>query len=118
MVLIDIVDGAAIGDDITLEAPFLAKDSGEQAAAAAAGLAIEAVVGAHDGISSAFLYSHFKLREVGLAEVALVRPGIEEMPFGFGAAMDGEVFDGGDGLEILRVVALQAFDKLDGEAAG
>jgi hypothetical protein len=105
MALVDIVDGAAVRDDIAPEAPFVSKDGGEQAAAAAAGLAIEAVVGAHDGEGFPFPDAHFKLREVGLAKVAFVRSGVEKMAFRFGAAMDGEVFDGGDGLEIFRIVA-------------
>jgi len=58
------------------------------------------------------------LREIGLAEIPFVGAGVEEMPFGFGAAMDGEVFDSGDGLEVLRVVPLKTFDELHGEAAG
>jgi len=47
MMLVDIVDGAAVRDDIAPEAPFVPKDGGEEAAVAAAGLAVEPVVGAH-----------------------------------------------------------------------
>src|SRR5271170_2548622 len=40
------------------------------------------------------------------------------MARGLGAAMDGVVLGGGDGLEVLGVVALQALDELDGHSAG
>ena len=45
--LVDVVDGAAVGDDVAVEAPVLAQDVLEQALARRGGLAVDAVVGAH-----------------------------------------------------------------------
>ena len=118
MMLVNIIDRAAVGHDIALEPPFFAQDSGQEAAAAAAGFTVQAVVGAHDRISLPLLDAHFKLRQVGFAEVPFVDLCIEEVTFGLGTAMDSKVFHRRDGFEIVWVVALQAFDEPDGEPAG
>ena len=113
---VDIADGAAIGNHIAVEAPLLAQDLFEQRRIGAGGRAIHAVVGAHDGLRAAFANGGLELRQVGVAEVALVDHGIEGVALGFGAAVYGVVLGGGDGLEVLRVVALQALDELHGHA--
>ncbi len=114
----DIRDGPAVGDDIAVEAPLPAQDRGHQQGAAAAGFALVAVIGAHDRLGSSLAYAHLKGGEVGFAQVAFAGDGVEAVALRLGTAVHGVVFGSGDRLEVARIVALEALDKGDAEAAG
>ncbi len=118
MVEVDVADRAAVGDDIALEAPFLAQDIRKQPRIGTCGLAIHAVVGAHHGVSAALADGGFEMRQIGLAQVAFIDHGIERVARRLRAAVNGEVLCCGDGLQIFRIVALHAFDERDRQTAG
>ena len=103
---IDIADGAAIGDHVAAEAPLLAQDLFKQTRVGAGGRAIYAVVGAHHGLGAAVFDGGLELRQVRVAEIALIHHSIEGMALRLGAAVDGVVLGGGNGLEVFGVVAL------------
>ena len=66
---VEIVDGAAVGNDYSAESPFVAEDVLEQPVAGAAGLALIPVVCAHHFLHVAFLDDHPEGGEIGLPEV-------------------------------------------------
>ena len=114
---IDVVDGTAIGDDETGKLPFVAQDVLDQQVASTRRLSIDAVVGAHERIRARFTNAGLEVREVRLAEVTFAHDRIECVALGFGSAVDGEVFHGGDRLEVLRMVALKPADELNRQPA-
>ncbi len=118
VVLVDVVDGPAVGDDVAVEAPLLPQDVLEEALARRARLAVDAVVGAHHRVGLALLDEGLERGKVGLPEIALARLHVEGVPLRLGAAVDGEVLGGGDHLEVARVVALQALHERDAHARG
>src|SRR5262249_40142288 len=58
-----------------------------------------------------------EVREVRLTQIALAHDGVERVAQGLRSAVDGVVLHRGDGLEVLRVVALKPPNELDGELA-
>ena len=57
----------------------------------------------------------FELRKIRFTEIALTYPRVKRMAFRFGTTVHGEVFYCGDGLQVLRVVALQPANELYGQ---
>ena len=107
----DVADGAAVGDDVAAEAPLLAENLFEQMRIGAGGFTVEAVVGAHDGCRVPFLDGGLELGKIGFFQVGFGDLGVERVALRFGPAMHGKVFGRSDYLEVLRIVALQSFDK-------
>ena len=102
-------------DYVALKAPFLAQNILEQRRIRAGGFAVEAVIGAHDRIGSAFLDGGFEVGEIGFPEVGFADHGIEGMARGFqGRCGRRSVSRSGDGFEeLFRIVALQVFYELE-----
>ena len=67
---VDVGHGIAVGNDVSLEAPLLAQYVGEQEFAARSALAVDAVVGSHDGFDLSLLHQHAESGQVGLPQVA------------------------------------------------
>ena len=58
----NVVDGAAVGNDITLKAPLLAQKIGEQKGTGASGKAVDGIVSAHDPAHVSFAHRHLEVR--------------------------------------------------------
>ena len=67
---VEVVDGAAVGHHYAAESPLVAEDVLEQPVAGAAGLALIAVVCAHDFLDISVLDDGLECGKVGLPEVA------------------------------------------------
>ena len=116
LLALDVVDGAAVRDDESREAERLAQERGQEERVGGGRREVDGVVRAHER-------GHVRARHdvpvharVVVADVRLARVGRR------GAALvlvvvEGVVLDGRDGLEVLRVVALHAFDERAGEHA-
>ncbi len=113
--LVDVSDSSAVGDDVAFEAPIFAKMLNEQGGIGAGGLAVQAVVRAHDGFGFAFENRRTKRRQIGFFHVVARGVNIHRMTRGFRAAVNGEVLRRGDRFEIVRIVALQTSDKRHAE---
>ena len=113
MAVENVDDGAAVGDDVAFEFPLVAELIFEQERVGARGLAVDAVVGAHDGAGFALRDRRAKGREIGVEFVVLADVHVGFVARGFGAAVDGEVFRRGDDAVIVRIVALHAGDERD-----
>ena len=104
MEIIEVGDCPAVGHHDTLVAPFIAKDAGEQAVAAAAGVALIAVVGTHHLLHVALLHESLEGRKICFAKVARINVlGIEGMAVPFGTGVDGKMFCAGMELVIFGV---------------
>ena len=68
--VVEVVDGIAVGQKDSVEAPLLAQDVDEQTFAFATWLTFVAVVGTHHLAYVTFLYKGLEGRKVGLPEVA------------------------------------------------
>ncbi len=111
-------DGAAIGDNETLELPCLAQMLLEQHGVVAGSLAVDCVVGAHDGFHMSVDNRGAKGRKVGLFEVAGRDIHVEGVPLRLGAGVHGEVLAGGHRFGVVRIAALHAFDEGAPHASG
>ena len=80
VVQVDVADGAAVGDHVPGEAPLVAEDISEQLGVGAAGLAVGAVVGAHDRLDPPLPDDRFECGEIRLAQVALVGDRVKLVP--------------------------------------
>ena len=105
VVLVKVPDRPAVGDEVALKAPFSPKLLHE-IGAGAAGLAVEPVVGAHDGLH-ALVHQRAERHEIGLLQVLLRYPGVEAVPQGLGTAVGREMLGAGGRLQGLAL-ALQA----------
>ena len=68
--VVEVVDGVAVGEHDGVVAPFAAQDVHEQTVAGAAGLALITVVGTHHLAHITFLHQSLEGGEVGLPQVA------------------------------------------------
>ena len=99
----EIADGSAVTHHQSSEAPLVAEDLAQQFVAAAAGLALEALIGAHHLLDAADLHEVLEGGEVGLPQVAGRQVLDVEMVAGlFRSAVDGKVLSTGIELRILR----------------
>ena len=108
-------DGAAVARDESAEAPVLPQDLMFVAVLGAAGLAVDALIGAHH-LSHALVDQCLEGRQIGFPEVALRQVlDVERMAVPLRTAMHGEVLGTGQQLAILGVLGpLQA--AYDGRA--
>ena len=102
----EIVDGIAVGEHNGVVAPFVAQDVDEQAIAGAAGLALEALVGAHHLAHVGFLHQRLEGGQIGLPQVAVRWVHVHRVAQGLRSAMHGIVLGTGVGLEVIGVVTL------------
>jgi hypothetical protein len=70
--LVNIADRAAIGNHVAGEAPLPAQDIAQQPRIGAGGQAVHAVVRAHHGERAALFDGGFEMRQVAIAQVAIV----------------------------------------------
>ena len=74
-------------------------------------VAVDGVVGRHDGLDLCVLDQHLECRKICLIEILERRFDIGSVSCGLRARMHGEVLGAGCGLEIVRVVALKPLDE-------
>ena len=84
----------------------------------AGGELVDGVVGAHHGLHVALGDGGAKGGQVGLFEIARAGIDVEAVAQLLRAAVHGEVLAGGDGAQMIEVVALHAADEGDAQAAG
>ena len=108
----EVVDGVAVGKDDGLVSPLVAQNVDEQAVAATAGLALEALVGAHHLAHVGLLYQSLESRQVGLPEVAVGRLDVHRVAQRLGTAVHGVVLGAGVRFVVFVVVALHTLDRL------
>src|SRR6202008_554097 len=58
-----------------------------------------------------------EVRQVAVAKITVARHGVEHVTLRLRTAVNPEVLHRGDGLEVLRVVPLQALDEGNGDAS-
>ena len=104
----DVGDGAAIGNDVALEAPVVAQMLFEQEGVRAGGLTVQRVVRAHHGFGFAFDDRGAKRGKVRVFHVVARSGDVNGVARRFRSAVHGEVLRRRDGLEIFRIGALQA----------
>ena len=115
--LVEIADGPTVGNDVAFEAPLVSKQI-EEKMIGAGGFAVDGVVRAHDGVGAALDDGSAEGRRVGVVEIVGRYRNIETVAQRFGSGVDGVVLGRGDRFQIVWVVALQASDKGNAEAAG
>ena len=103
--------GAAVGYDVALEVPSVAQYVLHEERAGRTAVAVDGVVGRHDGLDLCVLDQHLECRKVCLIEILERRFDIGSVSCGLRARMHGEVLGAGCGLEIVRVVALKPLDE-------
>ncbi len=114
----EVVDGPAVGRHKAPELPVVAQDVDQQQLAAARGRAVQAVVGAHDGVGLRIDDGRAELRQVGVPQVVRRGLHVELVAARLGAGVHGEVLRRGDHLVELRVGALQAADEVHAQRRG
>ena len=110
----DIVDSAAVRDDVSLELPRAAKRVLQQKLVSAGRLAVDAVVCAHHRPGVALHNRRAKCRRVCVFLVMLADVNVSEVARWLRPAVYGKVFGSGDHAIIMRIVALHAGDESNG----
>ena len=96
--VIEIVDGVAVGHHQSVVAPLVAQDVYEQSVAGAAGTALETLIGAHHLAHIAFLHQCLKGGQIGLPQVAVGGLHVHGVAQRFGSAVYGVVLGTSMGL--------------------
>ena len=110
-------DAGPVGDDRAVEAPLVAEEIGEEPVIGGTGDFVDAAEGGHGGGGMSLDEAGAKGGEVIIVEQFFGDHVLVAHAVGF-LAVDGEVLGRGDGFQIFRVVALQALDHGDADAAG
>ena len=118
MAVIDIPDRSAVGGHIATETPFFPEDFIQQQIACRTWFIPEAVVGSHHRICLSVTDQGFEGREVSIIQVTFAAPGVEAMPVGLGAAVDGIMLGCCNDFEIAGIISLQSFHKSNSDTAG
>ena len=108
---VEVVDGTAVRYNQGLESPLVAQDIGQKTVAAAAGLALITVVGAHNLLNVSLGYQSLECRQVGLPEVTHGYAYVKAVAVSLKSAVNGVVLGAGMCLVVLGVVTLHTLDK-------
>src|SRR6266568_7437342 len=112
-----VADGPTVRDDVAFEAPFVAQSVKEKVICAGR-FAAHRVIGAHDRIGPAFHDRGAKRGSIGVRQIVEGYRHVKAVAKNFPAAVNGEVLGCEYGLQIVRVVALQAGNECHADAAG
>ena len=118
MALVNIADGAAVGNHVAGKAPLAAQNIAEQSRIGAGGQAVDAVVGAHHGEGAPFFDSGCEMGQVTVAQVGFRDARVEDVAGGFRSAMNSVMLRRGHHLQVFGIVALQTANELDRHAGG
>lgn len=77
MVHVKVRNRPAVADEVPLKPPFAAQDLADELSGPAAGLAVHAVVGAHDGLHVRLLHQRLERGQVGLPKVLVAYARVE-----------------------------------------
>lgn len=97
MVGMKIPDSPAVGNKMSLKAPFTAKDM-LKLFTAAAGFSVCPVISTHDGFHICILYQHFKSRKIRFMEIFFRWLCIKLMTQSLRTGMNGKMLRTGSGL--------------------
>ena len=111
MTLKNIGNSTAIAHHIAVEFEFTPQFVLQQQHAGARGRTVQAVISAHHRGGAAWAQGLAKSVKIGVLEVLLIHPRVKLMARHFRPAVHREVLRSGDGFEVMRIVALQAFDE-------
>ena len=103
VMLMKILNGPAVRHKMSLKAPFSSQNPPDQRIAAAAGLPVGPVIGAHDGLHLTFLHTGLKGGKVGLVHVLFPRDGIEFMAQPLRPGMHREMLGTGGRFQIFSL---------------
>ena len=106
---VKVTDGPAVGNDVPFKMPFPAQRILKKHFAAAAGLSIGAVIGAHDGLNLRFRYQILKSGKIGFLQIFGRGDSIELVAQRLRAAVYGKVLGTGGTFEMVTE-ALQSAD--------
>ena len=112
----NVAHSATIGYDVAFEAPIFAQPLFQEKRIGARGLAVQGVVGAHDRLGFTFRDRRAEGGEIGVFDIMARRFDVGGVACGLRAAVNSEVFRGGDRFEILWIAALQNGDEGDAHA--
>ncbi len=118
VVAIDVRRRAAIADDMAAETPVAAQGLLEEEVVGAGRDAIDAIIGAHDGLDLGFGHSRAEGGEIGVLDVVRGGEDVVLVPARFRAGVDGIMFRRRAHLDAVGIIALQPGDIGDGNAAG
>src|SRR3569833_1234942 len=113
----DVEYRAAIRNDIALKLPRTAERVLEQELVGAGRLSVGGVVGAHDGARMPLDDRRAESRQIRVLLVMATDVDVCEMARRLRPTVDGEMFRGGNGEVIARIIALQACYKRYGQPA-
>ena len=111
--IIEVVDGIAVGEHDGVVVPLATEDVDQQAVAGATGHTLVTVVGTHHLADITFLNQGLEGWQIGLPQVAHRHRGVIGVAQRLWTTVYGIVFGTGVGLEILIVVALHAEHSLN-----
>ena len=117
VVFVEIPNGPAVADHMAPEPPLFTQGLFQKGFASAGGFAVHAVVGAHDGFHFSVFDGFLESGQIGFGHILRAGHGVELVPDGFGAGMDGEMFAAGGDFQVFPV-ALESFDEPDAEPGG
>ncbi len=103
---------APVGEDEAFEAPGVFEDVVEEVLVFAGPVAVDLVVGAHDGGCVGDVEADFEGEEIGLAHGALVEDGVDDVAAGL-LVVEGVVLDVAD-----HVLGLHALHELADHGSG
>ena len=98
----EVADGPAVRDEVSLESPVLSEQL-HQSGACAAWFTVCAVVGSHDRLYTGFAYQRLERRHISLRHVLWRSCSVEPVAQGLRSAVDREVLGAGGGLHCLSV---------------
>src|SRR6187402_3552711 len=115
---IKVVNRAAVRRHKATKAPVAAQNLLEKHIAGARGLAVDGVVGAHDGVRLAFDNRRTKSGKVRIPEIVLAYVDVEAMASALRSAVDGKVLRRRNRTEVRGVIALDAANEGRPHAGG
>ena len=114
----DIGDGSAVGDNISVELPFVLQSLMQKQFAGAGRGSIDGVVSAHDAVGVGVDDKASECGKIRVGEIVRGDDGVEGVARDSGPAVNREVFCRGNDLEIARIRTLQTLHKGGADAAG
>ena len=110
MILVKILNGAAVRDHMALESPFFPEDFLQQRVAAAGRLPVHPVIGAHNALHIGFLDAGLKSGKIGLLQIFFAHNGVKLVAESLRAAVGGKMLGAGRRLQI-PALSLEALNK-------
>src|SRR5258708_8115087 len=103
----DICDGSAIGDYVPLESPIVPEKFAKKSRVGASGLAVQGIVGTHDGTDVGLRDGGAKSGKIGVLHIVERCTHVNVVPRGFLATVNSEMLRSGEGLALLKIPTLQ-----------